>query len=50
MVKLLKSFETVTFAPTCFGLHKPLSGDDELDKSEEKLTLKPANVENIVNS
>jgi len=29
IVKLLKSFAIITFAPTCFGLHKPSSGTSQ---------------------
>jgi len=30
IVKLLKSFEIIIVAPTCFGLHKPSSGSFQL--------------------
>jgi len=29
IVKLLKSLQIITVAPTCFGLHKPLSGSSQ---------------------
>jgi len=40
IVKQLKSFKIIIFAPTCFGLHKPSSGSYSLRFA--KVTMLPS--------